>query len=45
MEESIIVNFADSVDARMNKLYQLKEIFEVNSWSEYDRALETRIYF
>jgi len=45
MEESIIVNFADSIDARMNKLYQLKEIFEVNSWSEYDRALETRIYF
>ncbi len=45
MEESIIVNFADSIDARMNKLYQLKEIFEINSWSEYDRALETRIYF
>jgi len=45
MEESIIVNFADSIDARMNKLYQLKEIVEVNSWSEYDRALETRIYF
>lgn len=45
MEESIIVNFADSIDARMNKLYQLKEIVAVNSWSEYDRALETRIYF
>lgn len=45
MEESIILNFADSVDAKMNKLYQLKQNLEINSWSEYDRALEARIYF
>ena len=45
MEESIIVNFADSIDARMNKLYQLKENVKINCWTEYDKALETRIYF
>lgn len=44
MEESFIVNFADSIDAKMNKICKLKEVVDIDSWSEFDRTLETRVY-
>lgn len=44
MEESFIVNYADSVDATMNKISQIKEKTEPNSWSEYDKRIETKLY-
>lgn len=44
MEESFILNYADSVDATMNKIWQLKEKTEPGSWSEYDRKIEARLY-
>ena len=45
MEESFILNSADSIDATMNKISQMKEKTPPNNWSEYDRKLETRVYF
>lgn len=45
MEESFILNSADSIDATMNKISQMKEKTAPNNWSEYDRKLETRVYF
>jgi 3'-5' exoribonuclease len=45
MEESfIIVNYADSIDAIMNKISQIKDKTEFNNWSEYDKRIETRLY-
>lgn len=44
MEEAFIVNFADSVDATMNKISQIKDKTESGSWSEYDRRIETKLY-
>lgn len=44
MEESFILNYADSIDATLNKINQLKENCEANSWSEYERKLDTRLY-
>lgn len=44
MEESYIVNYADTIDATMNKVTQVKEKTEEGTWSEYDRRLETRLY-
>ena len=44
MEESFILNYADSIDATMNKISRLKEKVPSGHWSDYDRALETRIY-
>ena len=44
MEESFIVNFADSIDATMNKISQIKDKTEPGSWSEYDRRIETKLY-
>lgn len=44
MEESFILNFADSVDATMNKITQIKEITEEDKWSDYDRRIETKLY-
>ena len=43
MEESFILNYADNIDASMNKINQLKEKVNENEWSEYDRRLETKI--
>lgn len=37
MEEAFIVNFADSIDATMNKITQVKEKTESGTWSEEDR--------
>ena len=44
MEESFILNYADTVDATMNKITQIKENNESGRWSEYDRRIETKLY-
>lgn len=44
MEEAFIVNYADSIDATMNKISQIKDKTEPGNWSEYDRRIETRLY-
>lgn len=44
MEESFILNYADSVDATMNKICQVKDKTEPDNWSEYDKRIETRLY-
>lgn len=44
MEESFIVNFADNIDATMNKVDQLKDKTEPNTWSEFDRRIDTKLY-
>lgn len=44
MEESFILNFADSIDATMNKITQIKEETNADTWSQYDRRIETKLY-
>ncbi|NNU77724.1 3'-5' exoribonuclease YhaM family protein [Clostridium estertheticum] len=44
MEESFIVNFADSTDATMNKISQMKDKTEPGDWSDYDRRIDTKLY-
>lgn len=44
MEESFILNYADTVDATMNKIEQIKENTRENTWSSYDRRIETKLY-
>lgn len=44
MEEAFIVNYADSIDATMNKISQVKDKTEPDNWSEYDRRIETKLY-
>lgn len=44
MEESIIVNFADGIDATMNKVTQLKLDTDADNWSIYDKKIETKLY-
>lgn len=44
MEESFIVNYADSIDATMNKISQIKDKTESGRWSEYDRRIDTKLY-
>lgn len=44
MEESFILNYADSIDATMNKISQVKSKTENGSWSDFDRRIETRLY-
>lgn len=44
MEESFIVNFADSIDATMNKISQVKDKTESGNWSEYDRRIDTKLF-
>lgn len=43
-EESYIVNYADGLDATMNKITMLKEKTKSGTWSEYDKRLETKLY-
>lgn len=43
-EEAYIVNFADNIDATMNKIEQIKNKTAEDTWSEYDRRLETKLY-
>jgi 3'-5' exoribonuclease len=44
MEESFIINYADSIDATMNKISQVKTKTDPGSWSEFDRRIETKLY-
>jgi len=44
MEESIILNFADTVDASLNKINQIKEETKEDTWSVYDKKMETKLY-
>lgn len=44
MEESFILNYADTIDATMNKITQIKATNESGKWSEYDRRIETKLY-
>lgn len=44
MEEAFIVNFADSTDATMNKISQIKDKTKPGNWSEYDRRIDTKLY-
>jgi 3'-5' exoribonuclease len=44
MEEAFIINYADSIDATMNKISQIKDKTESGNWSEYDRRIETKLY-
>jgi 3'-5' exoribonuclease len=44
MEESFIVNFADNIDATMNKISQLKAKTEPGNWSEYDKRIDTKLF-
>jgi uncharacterized domain HDIG len=43
-EEAHIVNLADQADAFLNKIAQIKSGAEPNTWSEYDRRIEGKIY-
>lgn len=44
MEESYILNFADSVDATLNRINIMKEDCPYDTWSEYEKKLDTRLY-
>ena len=44
MEEAFIVNYADSIDATMNKISQIKDKTESGNWSDYDRRIDTKLY-
>jgi 3'-5' exoribonuclease len=44
MEESFIINYADSIDATMNKISQIKDRTEPGNWSEYDRRIESKLF-
>lgn len=44
MEESIVLNFADTVDASLNKINQIKEETKEDTWSVYDKKMETKLY-
>lgn len=43
-EEAYMVHFADYVDATMNKIGQIKDVTEPDSWSDYDRRIGTKLY-
>ncbi|WP_455540066.1 HD domain-containing protein [Terrisporobacter sp.] len=44
MEESIILNFADSVDATLNKINLIKEETKEDTWSVYDKKMDMKLY-
>lgn len=44
MEESIVLNFADTVDASLNKINQIKEETKEDTWSVYDKKMEMKLY-
>lgn len=43
-EEAFIVHYADYVDAMLNKIEQVRNITQPNTWSEYDRRIGTKLY-
>ena len=44
MEESLILNFADNIDATLNKVNQIKLETKENTRSVYDKKMETKLY-
>ncbi len=44
MEESIILNYADSIDASLNKINQIKSDTKEDTWSLYDKKIDTKLY-
>lgn len=44
IEESIVLNFADTVDASLNKINQIKEETKEDTWSVYDKKMEMKLY-
>ncbi len=42
--KACIINFADGIDATMNKINQIKENAYSQGWTDYDRRLETKLY-
>lgn len=44
MEESIILNYADTIDAHMNKIEQVKEETREGTFSQYNKQLNNRLY-
>ncbi|AVQ47366.1 HD domain-containing protein [Clostridium botulinum] len=44
LEESYVVHYADYIDANMNKIAIVKKDVEENTWSQYDRRIEGKIY-
>ena len=44
MEDSLILNFADNIDATLNKVNQIKLETKENTWSVYDKKMETKLY-
>lgn len=43
-EEAHILHLADQADAFLNKISQIKKGAEPNTWSDYDRRIEGKIY-
>ncbi|OPJ59702.1 3'-5' exoribonuclease YhaM family protein [Clostridium oryzae] len=43
-EDAFIVNYADTIDAMMNKIDRLKDKTEPGNWSEFDRRVETKLF-
>jgi 3'-5' exoribonuclease len=43
-EEAFIVHYADFVDATFNKLGQVKDKTEPDTWSDYDRRIGAKLY-
>ncbi|NFE82451.1 HD domain-containing protein [Clostridium sporogenes] len=44
LEESYVVHYADYIDANMNKIAIVKKDVKENTWSQYDRRIEGKIY-
>lgn len=44
MEESIILNFADNIDATLNRINQIKLETKEDTWSIYDKKMDTKLY-
>lgn len=43
-EEAFIVHYADYIDATMNKVSNVKDITEQDTWSEYEKKIETKLF-
>ncbi|EJE7236522.1 HD domain-containing protein [Clostridium botulinum] len=44
LEERYVVHYADYIDANMNKIAIVKKDVKENTWSQYDRRIEGKIY-
>lgn len=44
MEEAYIVHYADNIDAMLNKISQVKKDVPAETWSQYDKRIEGKLY-